>query len=525
MLIVCPSCGARYNVPESALQRRRRLKCAQCGTGWTVEAAAPQPAEEPEHVPSVSPAEEPRSAPEAVPAPEVSAPAHSAESESSGHSSRTPASDDEVPGPVPEPPVSADEARPSDTETAHAHVPHTHEPEEAGSATEAEVAPAEPVARAEPPAHIADAAPVSEAPSVPELPQAQADEEPSLKDSGHVTDTVSEESSAPSADAAPAEGSKTNFPPDNIWSAWASSWKPWPGADAAPAPAPSESGSPADAEAPDTAQPPTEPIVPEIQAEPDIQPQAEEERDTLPPLQEEEPQPEPFRNTEPDPGYAETPSFPKLPHFELKTHAVRAEDLPPQPEEYGYHQPAPAGDEADHSAGYEQPDEAPQSHESENFDRVIEQLRATRRDDEPLHPHAQEDTYLTPPWVSEPPPPEQPAETYYQGEEEVHVFPGNVDELPPLQEEAVPDYPEETVVQTESVVSTAGTLRKETRLFTNSDSLFSRDSAAEKPPLLERPAFWKAAWAVSCVGSLAAMAAVWHWREALSATWPLLGLL
>ena len=38
MLIVCPSCGIKYNVPESYLKKDRTLKCASCGTSWVVPA-------------------------------------------------------------------------------------------------------------------------------------------------------------------------------------------------------------------------------------------------------------------------------------------------------------------------------------------------------------------------------------------------------------------------------------------------------------------------------------------------------
>ncbi len=38
MLIVCPSCGIKYNVPASYLKKDRVLKCASCGTSWIVPA-------------------------------------------------------------------------------------------------------------------------------------------------------------------------------------------------------------------------------------------------------------------------------------------------------------------------------------------------------------------------------------------------------------------------------------------------------------------------------------------------------
>ncbi|OUJ16326.1 zinc-ribbon domain-containing protein [Acetobacter sp. DsW_063] len=38
MLIVCPSCGIKYNVPASFLRKDRTLKCSGCGTDWVVPA-------------------------------------------------------------------------------------------------------------------------------------------------------------------------------------------------------------------------------------------------------------------------------------------------------------------------------------------------------------------------------------------------------------------------------------------------------------------------------------------------------
>ncbi|NHN87153.1 zinc-ribbon domain-containing protein [Acetobacter conturbans] len=38
MLIVCPSCGIKYNVPASYLSKDRTLKCASCGESWLVQA-------------------------------------------------------------------------------------------------------------------------------------------------------------------------------------------------------------------------------------------------------------------------------------------------------------------------------------------------------------------------------------------------------------------------------------------------------------------------------------------------------
>ena len=34
MLILCPSCGATYDVPNSRLRPGRKVRCAQCRTDW-----------------------------------------------------------------------------------------------------------------------------------------------------------------------------------------------------------------------------------------------------------------------------------------------------------------------------------------------------------------------------------------------------------------------------------------------------------------------------------------------------------
>ena len=75
MHIVCPSCTAAYDVPESKLVAGRAVKCAQCGAGWAPIVAVlrtappPRPAYVPELLPDpVSPGTLP---PEpAAPAPE-----------------------------------------------------------------------------------------------------------------------------------------------------------------------------------------------------------------------------------------------------------------------------------------------------------------------------------------------------------------------------------------------------------------------------------------------------------------------
>jgi predicted Zn finger-like uncharacterized protein len=50
MLILCPSCNANYEVPESRMRPGRRVRCAACGTEWmpVAEPADPDPID-PEH--------------------------------------------------------------------------------------------------------------------------------------------------------------------------------------------------------------------------------------------------------------------------------------------------------------------------------------------------------------------------------------------------------------------------------------------------------------------------------------------
>ena len=44
MRIVCPSCSAAYDVPDSLVTAGRTVRCARCGGDWTpVKAAAPEP--------------------------------------------------------------------------------------------------------------------------------------------------------------------------------------------------------------------------------------------------------------------------------------------------------------------------------------------------------------------------------------------------------------------------------------------------------------------------------------------------
>ncbi len=41
MRIVCPSCGAEYEVPESRLAPGKPVKCSRCGNTWAPAPAAP----------------------------------------------------------------------------------------------------------------------------------------------------------------------------------------------------------------------------------------------------------------------------------------------------------------------------------------------------------------------------------------------------------------------------------------------------------------------------------------------------
>ncbi|NPD67157.1 hypothetical protein HN018_06170 [Lichenicola cladoniae] len=52
MNVLCPSCAAQYDVPQSQMARPRLLRCARCSTEWRVppaglpEPVAPNPAED-----------------------------------------------------------------------------------------------------------------------------------------------------------------------------------------------------------------------------------------------------------------------------------------------------------------------------------------------------------------------------------------------------------------------------------------------------------------------------------------------
>jgi len=68
MKIVCPSCAATYEVPESAVASKRAVRCARCGADWIPGVDRPHPTPAPA-VTATPPAPEP----EAEPAPEMEA--------------------------------------------------------------------------------------------------------------------------------------------------------------------------------------------------------------------------------------------------------------------------------------------------------------------------------------------------------------------------------------------------------------------------------------------------------------------
>lgn len=45
MLVLCPSCAAQYDIPQSQMIRPRLLRCARCNTEWRVPPAVVQAAE------------------------------------------------------------------------------------------------------------------------------------------------------------------------------------------------------------------------------------------------------------------------------------------------------------------------------------------------------------------------------------------------------------------------------------------------------------------------------------------------
>ena len=77
MKIVCPSCAATYEVPDSVVASKRAVRCARCGGDWV-----PGGADEPQSTPPVEATEAPPApvAPEPAPvAEEVSEPEQIAE--------------------------------------------------------------------------------------------------------------------------------------------------------------------------------------------------------------------------------------------------------------------------------------------------------------------------------------------------------------------------------------------------------------------------------------------------------------
>ncbi|MFT8719269.1 zinc-ribbon domain-containing protein, partial [Acetobacter sp.] len=169
MLIVCPSCGIKYNVPESYLKKDRTLKCASCGTSWVVPAIR-QTDVPPDEQPSgaqIPASESPKAEPVAEKTQEPVAPA--AEQTSS------------VAAPVAESPLpeaSKSEVGPDGTEAARTPEPPIQEPpKEPPPAPVQEPPPAEPLpeplsekpeplepfAEAAAPHHVFEEAPETEA--------------------------------------------------------------------------------------------------------------------------------------------------------------------------------------------------------------------------------------------------------------------------------------------------------------------------------------------------------------------------
>jgi predicted Zn finger-like uncharacterized protein len=75
MRIVCPSCEAAYDVPDTLVARRRTLRCARCGREWANESPADAPpAEAPASEAPASEAGVPKIPVPEVPAPEIAAP-------------------------------------------------------------------------------------------------------------------------------------------------------------------------------------------------------------------------------------------------------------------------------------------------------------------------------------------------------------------------------------------------------------------------------------------------------------------
>ncbi|MFT9408000.1 zinc-ribbon domain-containing protein, partial [Acetobacter fabarum] len=72
MKIVCPSCGAAYQVPEALLAKRHTLKCSACGVKWRLT-----PPDAPEDGPAgtIAPAAAPDAPPAVIAAPVENTPA------------------------------------------------------------------------------------------------------------------------------------------------------------------------------------------------------------------------------------------------------------------------------------------------------------------------------------------------------------------------------------------------------------------------------------------------------------------
>lgn len=71
MRIICPSCQAAYEVPESLIGgAARKVRCARCGNEWvpTAEPATPDAPRKPPAVPAAAPQSPPQSAVGATPA-------------------------------------------------------------------------------------------------------------------------------------------------------------------------------------------------------------------------------------------------------------------------------------------------------------------------------------------------------------------------------------------------------------------------------------------------------------------------